>query len=228
MAQWSSWSALSAHAVNTCPGARRCRAKSAAGPSSATRAGDCRSMLFAASNVASVSIARFRLRGTEAGSTAGTAKSVASRSCRSAATPGIARRRANKKPTAKPTGSPSRDRVVASRDSRSILDRSFNATIALFAARGFHGTAQMLEEIHETTFGKVVEAFPRWSRRGVPISAVVLEALALELLLKVKLAQAGRPVPKSHDHSRLYADLPAAGERRRNGNIKSADINLCL
>lgn len=99
---------------------------------------------------------------------------------------------------------------MASRDSRSILDRSFNATIALFAARGFHGTAQMLEEIHENTFGKVVEGFPRWSRRGVPISAVVLEALALELLLKVKLAQAGRPVPKSHDHSRLYADLPAA------------------
>jgi hypothetical protein len=107
-----------------------------------------------------------------------------------------------------------------------VPDRAFEATSALFAARAFHGTAQMLEEIRQHNLGKLLslsyppafrgaddsdaESFDRWARSGIPISAVVLEALALELILKVRLDQASKPVPKSHDHAVLYADLPAA------------------
>src|SRR6516225_3741828 len=40
--------------------------------------------------------------------------------------------------------------------------------------------------------------------------AVVLEALALELVLKARLLRAGTRTPKWHSHSDLFALLPAA------------------
>jgi hypothetical protein len=39
---------------------------------------------------------------------------------------------------------------------------------------------------------------------------VVLEALAIELVLKVRVSRAGQPVEKTHSHSNLLVVLPAA------------------
>jgi hypothetical protein len=47
-----------------------------------------------------------------------------------------------------------------------------------------------------------------WERIGCAASAVVLEALAVEIALKARLKQAGQNVPDEHDHSKLFPLLP--------------------
>jgi hypothetical protein len=88
----------------------------------------------------------------------------------------------------------------------------FNAEGAMKAARGFHGTAALLEDIH-----KRERVFPKGTNfdldmlnqlMGRVVSATVLEALALELVLKVRLNRAGVAVSKEHSHAKLFAELP--------------------
>ena len=45
---------------------------------------------------------------------------------------------------------------------------------------------------------------------GTGAGAVVLETLALELLLKVRLDRAGIQVWATHNHSKLFAKLPVS------------------
>ena len=59
--------------------------------------------------------------------------------------------------------------------------------------------------------GKVVIGIPThlmWDHLGYATSAVVLEALALEIALKARLKHAGQDVPDEHDHSKLFSQLP--------------------
>lgn len=48
------------------------------------------------------------------------------------------------------------------------------------------------------------------------VSSTVLEALALELILKVKIDRMGIKIPKTHNHADLFAELPAP-ERQQAG-----------
>jgi hypothetical protein len=48
---------------------------------------------------------------------------------------------------------------------------------------------------------------------GRTASATALEALALELVLKVRLSRAGVPVRKMHNHADLFAKLPASDKK---------------
>jgi hypothetical protein len=48
------------------------------------------------------------------------------------------------------------------------------------------------------------------------VSSAVLEALALELILKVRLNKAGIRIPKTHNHTALFEGLPAL-ERQQAG-----------
>jgi hypothetical protein len=97
---------------------------------------------------------------------------------------------------------------------RTFPSASFNADGALQAARGYHDTAALLEAVHRQEMraprpgGLTVEAVQQ--AQGRIVSSTVLEALAVELVLKAKLARSGVDVPPSHDHATLFAELPAA------------------
>src|SRR5262245_42504328 len=91
---------------------------------------------------------------------------------------------------------------------------SFSAEEATKVARRFHYIAGLLERIHLEEVEQVSK-----DRRGVTfdwlersaaktVSAIVLEGFAVELALKAQLRRAGRPLPKSHDHSLLFGNLP--------------------
>jgi len=83
------------------------------------------------------------------------------------------------------------------------------------AARGFHETAALLEKIHKQDLISV----PKGTTLDVDIisqimgritSATVLEALALELILKARLNLAGLAVKRTHNHATLFAKLPSS------------------
>jgi len=57
---------------------------------------------------------------------------------------------------------------------------------------------------------------------GKAAGAVVLEALALEILLKARLLRAGIPVPRWHDHSALYGLLPDTERQEAEQRYQSA------
>jgi hypothetical protein len=48
------------------------------------------------------------------------------------------------------------------------------------------------------------------------VSSTVLEALAVELVLKVRLSQADKPIPMNHKHVELF-DLLSLSERKESG-----------
>jgi hypothetical protein len=89
----------------------------------------------------------------------------------------------------------------------------FDPDTALKAARGFHGAAGLLENAHNAN----VERMQRHPTGEVHspledtfVAAAVLEALALELVLKTRLYRAGIPFEKIHELNELYAQVPAA------------------
>jgi len=124
--------------------------------------------------------------------------------------------------------------IVSGDGSSLATTQSFNAKVALYAARGYHHTAGSLfgSEVtylgistagnaigYVADMGGVPQEKPHRPVRvivGEAISAVVLEALALELVLKVKLHHAGKRPPKMHNHADLFAKL-AASERQQAG-----------
>ena len=112
---------------------------------------------------------------------------------------------------------------------------SFNSFGAMYAARGFHfaaglfgiegshlqlsvrngmaGYSANLREQEKLPPEQKKPRRPVGEVASMAISAVVLEALALELVLKVRLYRAGKTPPKSHNLATLFAKLPAS-ERR--------------
>src|SRR6266851_7928183 len=94
----------------------------------------------------------------------------------------------------------------------------YNADGAMNAARAFHGTAGLLEGIHKQELTRVPKGAsldPEIINQlvGRTASAAVLEALAVELVLKVRLDRARIPVPKTHNHADLFANLPPADQK---------------
>jgi hypothetical protein len=92
----------------------------------------------------------------------------------------------------------------------------FDSASALEVARSFHSAAVSLEQVAAQTQACVRsgnlaltgEAMKQLlGEKSVP---VVLHALAIEILLKVRLHRAGVKVRKTHDHDKLYANLPVA------------------
>jgi hypothetical protein len=95
---------------------------------------------------------------------------------------------------------------------------AFDAEAGLRAARGFHLAAGLLETAHQQNVRSVrkgvnVGVDHITQLVGVSSGAAVLEALALEIILKVRLSRAGMAVPRSHDHANLFGKLPAADKK---------------
>ena len=57
---------------------------------------------------------------------------------------------------------------------------------------------------------------------GRVAGAIVLEALALEIVLKARLLRAEIPVPRTHDHSALYGLLPDAEKQEAEQRYQTA------
>jgi len=56
---------------------------------------------------------------------------------------------------------------------------------------------------------------------GASAGAVVLQALALELILKVRLARCGKKPWSTHDHAALFAEIPEPERTAANGRYRS-------
>jgi hypothetical protein len=84
---------------------------------------------------------------------------------------------------------------------------------AAAAARVFHAAAEQLVEVRaDADLNETL---------GVMAGATVLEALALELVLKARLLRAGVKPPKWHSHSDLFALLPAAEQQDADQNYQA-------
>jgi hypothetical protein len=90
----------------------------------------------------------------------------------------------------------------------------FNADAAMKVACGFHGTACLLEGIlkQERLALKSIDLETINHLLGRTASMVMLEALAVELALKVRLDRAGITVARTHNHANLF-ELPAADRK---------------
>lgn len=112
---------------------------------------------------------------------------------------------------------------------RSLLPSTFfNADGALQAARGFHETAALLEAVHRQEMRALPDVFPVEALRqalGRIVSSAVLEALAVELVLKAKLARSAVDVPHTHDHAKLFAGLPPAEQASAAGRYRASRLS---
>ena len=98
-----------------------------------------------------------------------------------------------------------------------IAPPPFNAEAALRVACGHHRSAMMLEKIHEEEILRKVEILTVdivYQRIGTVVSSTVLEALALELVLKVRLDLAQVGIQRTHNHAELFAKLPASEKQQ--------------
>ena len=115
---------------------------------------------------------------------------------------------------------------------KAISKPPFDAGAALKTARGYHDSAALLESIRKEELASLPRVEPQIAQgngfcavgfahvgldmdflnrnQGYAISATVLEALALEIVLKVRLARAGLAVPRTHSHAELFDALPAS------------------
>jgi hypothetical protein len=129
----------------------------------------------------------------------------------------------------------------------------FDAVAALKTARGYHDSAALLENIRKEELAGLPRAEPQITQgkgfyavgfahvgldmdflnrnQAYATSATVLDALALEIVLKVRLARAGLPIPRTHSHTKLFATLPAperqaAEERYKAGGHPFRSVTL--
>jgi hypothetical protein len=90
------------------------------------------------------------------------------------------------------------------------------------AARGFHIAAGKLEDIHRAERPRVpFELADLDGIIGTVVGATTLEALAIELVLKARLHQAGIAFPKTHNHADLFAALPLAARQAADQNYQA-------
>jgi hypothetical protein len=88
---------------------------------------------------------------------------------------------------------------------------NFDAEGALRTALAFDSAASHLRTTGAPVPRGITLPADRLARALGPwAGTVVLEALAVELVLKVRVSRAGEPVQKTHSHSDLFALLPAA------------------
>jgi hypothetical protein len=91
------------------------------------------------------------------------------------------------------------------------------------AARVFHIAADQLEKVRaDTKRDADVDSADLDESIGMMAGAKVLEALALELVLKARLLRAGARPPKWRSHSDLFALLPA-GEQQHAEQVFQAN-----
>jgi HEPN domain-containing protein len=96
------------------------------------------------------------------------------------------------------------------------------------AARIFHIAATRLEELRSDTKPDAnIETASLDEMLGMLGGVTVLEALALELVLKARLLQSGINPPKWHSHSDLFALLPEA-EQQVAGQIYQANRHSAM
>ena len=82
------------------------------------------------------------------------------------------------------------------------------------AARIFHVAATQLEELRSDTKPDAnIDTASLDEMLGMLGGVTVLEALALELVLKARLLRSGIKPPKWHSHSDLFALLPEAEQQ---------------
>ena len=96
------------------------------------------------------------------------------------------------------------------------------------AARIFHVAATRLEELRgDTKPGTNINTASLDEMLGMLGGVTVLEALALELVLKARLLQSVITPPKWHSHSDLFALLPEA-EQQVAGRIYQANRHSAM
>jgi hypothetical protein len=96
------------------------------------------------------------------------------------------------------------------------------------AARIFHIAATRLEELRSDTKPDAnIDTASLDDMLGMLGGVTVLEALALELVLKARLLQSGIIPPKWHSHSDLFALLPEA-EQQVAGQIYQANRHSAM
>ena len=99
---------------------------------------------------------------------------------------------------------------------------------AVQAARVFHTAGSRLEELRgDTKPDASIDTAYLDETLGVVAGVTVLEALALELVLKARLLQSGIKPPKWHSHSDLFALLPDA-EQQVAGQIYQANRHSAM
>ncbi len=110
---------------------------------------------------------------------------------------------------------------VTAQMGKTRISNQINAEAALRAARGYHSTAALLERVHREEQASLKEGVNSTvdmlhEMMSRVVSSTVLEASAVELVLKVRLSQAGIPIPKTHNHANLFDRLPLS-ERKESG-----------
>jgi HEPN domain-containing protein len=108
------------------------------------------------------------------------------------------------------------------------LSNGYTVDRAAKAARVFHIAANRLEELRgDTKPDANIDTAYLDETLGIMAGVTVLEALALELVLKARLLQSGINPPKWHSHSDLFALLPEA-EQQVAGQIYQANRNSAM
>jgi hypothetical protein len=92
-------------------------------------------------------------------------------------------------------------------------DRTARATAVAKHARGMHAVARQTDQSYQQSPSRVVGRGTQPDHVmdqivGQATAVAILDALALELMLKARLYLADRPVKNTHDHGKLFADLP--------------------
>jgi HEPN domain-containing protein len=94
------------------------------------------------------------------------------------------------------------------------LSNGYTVDRAAQAARVFHIAADRLERLRGATKPDAnIDTAYLDETLGIVAGVTVLEALALELVLKARLLQSGINPPKWHSHSDLFALLPEADQK---------------
>ena len=108
------------------------------------------------------------------------------------------------------------------------MSNGYTVDRAAKAARVFHIAASRLEELRgDTKPDANIDTDYLDEAVGIMAGVTVLEALALELVLKARLLQSGIKPPKWHSHSDLFALLPEA-EQQVAGQIYQADRHSAM
>jgi capsular polysaccharide biosynthesis protein len=88
-----------------------------------------------------------------------------------------------------------------------VADKSFNHYLAASTARGFHVVGNDLIQVLLQPMAS--QSIPSEVAFGRVAASAVLQALAIEIVLKAIAQKVGKPVINAHNHVTLLAALPA-------------------